>query len=242
MPRMIGSVLYDGPSELDGGRIIVVLTGFQRVSNPKTGKMLQTWIMSGNVDPREAKRTGADETVCGDCPHRQNQGGSCYVIIERAPLKVWRAWKRDRYENWTSRFPDNALQGRRVRFGSYGDPAAVPYKVWRRVLAQKLAGWTGYTHQWKRQDALVLRKFLMASVDSEAEMQEAQSAGWRTFRVRDSWEATSNEVGCPASAEMGKRTDCNTCQLCKGQNLDAKSISILAHGFLVKRRKLVIAV
>src|SRR5262245_11876488 len=38
-----GFVLYDGPSALDGERIVVVVTGFTRRSkNGKTGRMLQT--------------------------------------------------------------------------------------------------------------------------------------------------------------------------------------------------------
>jgi len=229
--RMIGAVLYEGPSELDGAPIVVVMTGFQASANRKTGKMLHTWIMRADVDPAKALVLGRDVSICGECPQRRNKGGSCYVIPEQAPLQIWRTWKEGRYEDWTGRFPDNALKDRSIRFGAYGDPAAVPFNVWRRVREQKISGWTGYTHQWRH--ATNLRPFLMASVDSEEELVEAHAAGWRTFRVRDEIEpALMSEVICPS-----ERVTCKDCNLCRGSSRIAKSIVIVAHGFLVSRRK-----
>lgn len=228
--RFIGGVLYEGPSMLDGSPIVVIITGFRGSTNGKTGRMLQTWIMRADMDPGEAVQSGQDGAICGDCPQRRSQGGACYVVVEQAPLAVWRAWKAGRYEDWREAFPHGALAGRSVRFGSYGDPAAVPANVWRRVREQKLAGWTGYTHQWRK--AFNLRLFLMASVDSEEEQRQAQRMGWRTFRVLDaiSPNVTSDEVECPSEV-----TTCEACGLCRGRSRVAKSVAIEPHGYLIGR-------
>jgi hypothetical protein len=152
--------------------------------------------------------------------------------VERAPLAVYRAEKRGSYLDWTKAFPANALKGRQVRLGSYGDPAAVPLNVWRRVMAQKIVGWTGYTHQWRNPEFRQLRNFVMASADSVEEAQVAQKAGWRTFRVRgENDPLMSREAICPASEEAGKRSSCAKCNLCQGQRSEARSIAIIVHGY-----------
>lgn len=227
-PRLIGGVIYQGPSMIDGSPIVVIVTGFRKSKNSKTGAMLQTWILRADQTPTEAVKSGADQSICGDCRHRDS---SCYVVVAQAPLAVYKAWQAGRYQDWTGAFPDNRLQGRQIRLGAYGDPAAVPFRVWRRVFEQKLAGWTGYTHQWRNPDVQRLRNFVMASVDSPEEQAQASAAGWRTFRVRHAGETLGErEVICPASDEAGNRTTCEACNLCQGQRSDAKSIVITVHG------------
>lgn len=229
--RMIGGVIYQGPSMLDGSPIVVIITGFQGSANAKTGRMLQTWIMRADIDPGAASQAGLDGAVCGNCPQRRSTGGACYVVIEQAPLRVWRAWKDGRYQDWRASFEPGILAGRAIRIGSYGDPAAVPINVWRRVREQKITGWTGYTHQWRTN--IALRPFLMASVDSEAEMVEAHAQGWRTFRVRDEAAAPlPEEVDCPSEV-----TTCEACGLCRGRARVAKSVTIPVHGYLVGRAR-----
>jgi hypothetical protein len=75
-----GAVVYTGPSELDGRRIVGIVTGTRRPSaNPKTGPMLQLWIMRTHAAPHVAQRTGADASVCGDCklrPFLERMGAS----------------------------------------------------------------------------------------------------------------------------------------------------------------------
>ena len=225
-----GAVLYRGPSALDGSPIVVIVTGIRNKSaNAKTGNMLQTWILRADVEPHSAVRSGKDSGVCGDCKHA---GTTCYVQVERAPLAVHRAWMRGSYSDWTEAFPAGALADRSIRLGSYGDPAAVPFKVWRRVFAQKLTGWTGYTHQWKNPAHRQLRNYVMASVDSLSEAEEAWSDGCRTFRVRGATDSlTKREAMCPASEEAGKRSSCVKCNLCRGQRSEARSIAIVVHGY-----------
>ena len=63
-----GYIIYDGPSQIDGERIVAVaLTGKSR--NSKTGGMLQTYIMRADMDPRQASKSGKISR-CGACPHR----------------------------------------------------------------------------------------------------------------------------------------------------------------------------
>lgn len=213
-------VLYEGPSRLDGRRITVRLTGLERRSkNRKTGDMLQTWIMAADRNPVEAAKRGLDKAVCGDCPLR---GHGCYVTLHQAPLSVYRAGRK---EQW----PD--VTGRMVRLGAYGDPAAVPVRIWNRLL-KDAKGWTGYTHQWRRFPSL--KGILMASVDSEEEREEAKAKGWRTFRIRRGG-LMEGEIMCPASDEAGKRTTCEKCRLCCGTAKKAKDIAILPHGPLGRK-------
>lgn len=231
-------ILYEGPSLLDGSPIVAIATGFARGSaNRKTGAMIQTWIMRSDVEPHHATKTGEDSTVCGGCPHRPSAGGACYVAVFQAPLAVYRAYKRGKYPRATQATSRAALgAGRKLRLGSYGDPAAVPAAVWE-AFTRDAATWTGYTHQWRLPAASALRTLCMASVDSDAERTEAQGAGWRTFRVRTAEEPLAKgEIACPASDEAGKRTTCAECNLCKGSaSKSRRSIAIIAHGAKARR-------
>lgn len=229
-----GAVIYRGPSQLDGAPIIVIATGLTRGSrNEKTGDLIQTWIMRDDVDPMTALKTGADESVCGDCPHR---GAACYVRVFQAPLNTWRTAQRGRYATAADLDAVAAMgAGRMVRLGAYGDPAAVPVAIWE-ALTSRAAGWTGYTHQWRQ--APELQRLCMASADSPAEGILARAQGWRTFRVRMEGEpvAARLEFICPASNEAGRKTDCASCRACMGSDAKAKaSPVILAHGATARR-------
>lgn len=234
LSRPLGLVVYQGPSMLDRAPIVVVLTGFRPSGNRKTGKMLQAWILRSRISPVEAVNSDRDFSVCGDCKHRGFFiDRTCYVVVPQAPLVVYKTYKMGRYvdvRSWTKRELETVLSGRKIRFGAYGDPAAAPIDLWRR-LAAVAGGWTGYTHQWQRHRAQGLAQFVMASVDSAEEAAEAESLGWRTFRVRTGFESLADdEVVCPAAPEGGSRTTCEQCGLCRGQSSVAKNISILAHG------------
>lgn len=231
-------VFYRGPSQLDGAPIIGVITGLATASkNPKTGDMLQTYILREDISPPEAARTGADRSICGDCPLRgdgNNIGRACYVQTKWAPLGVWKSVRPDLatwYGNTTNEYTiTRAAQQRHIRLGTYGDPAAIPLYVWEWLLSG-VAGWTGYTHQWRACDGRYAT-ICMASVDSIEEQAEAAQRGYRTFRVRQSTAEAlrRDEVTCPASAEAGKRVTCQQCRLCRGTARVAKNIVIVAHG------------
>lgn len=230
-------IFYRGKSMIDGKPIVAVATGLKASGNPKTGNMVQTWIIPDNgIMPHENVKTGADASVCGDCKHRPVNGGACYVKTFQAPRSIYAKVMRGGYTELSVNTAGAVLAGRIVRLGAYGDPAAVPFEVWSMLLAGATA-WTGYTHQWQREgfDARIIR-FCMASVDSEAEAVEAAIKGYRYFRVKTSTcEKITREVTCPASEEAGKKLTCSTCLACGGTNGRKGNIVINAHGSTASR-------
>ena len=194
--------------------------------------MIQTWILPQDTKPTEAVEEGTDDSICGDCRHRKIDGKrTCYVNVGHGPLQVWKGYKAGKYP----RLPElsQITTGRMVRFGAYGDPAAIPSWVWLH-LKRHAKGWTGYTHQW-RTCCPSLMDVCMASVDNEWESRIAKRLGWRTFRCRSTDEPLiQGEIMCPASEEAGKLSQCETCLLCAGSYSNKKgkipNISIIVHG------------
>lgn len=241
-----GLVIYDGPSMLTGDPIVVIATGFTRASNNgKTGEMLQTWILPRDIAPHEAVKTGQDAPVCGSCPFASGNG--CYVQIQNAPLSVWRAYHVDRYAKVEPENLPHVFGGHKLRLGSYGDPAAVPFGIWESALTY-VTRHTGYTHQWRTCDQR-FAGILMASVERIQDVTRAEAKGWRTFYVSADGQPlpellTLTEpmsgrkiVTCPASAEGGHRTSCEDCGLCDGTYFADKRthIMIRPHGAKAKR-------
>ncbi len=249
-----GFIFYRGPSMLDGQPIVAILTGLTtRSSNPKIGTGLyQTWILHANLHPVEAARLGADYAVCGDCKLRgrtvrqqrrlKNVDRSCYVLLSFAPSSIFKAYQRGRYPILPMSQAKELIAGGKIRGGSYGDPAAVPYFIWRDLLANTESG-AAYTHQWRNFPEL--SSFCMASVDNSTERAEAKLLGFRTFRVRgDTLEvfpahyedrrpssSKPSANACPAAAESGHKTTCDLCRACGGHDAKAKAdITILVHG------------
>lgn len=235
-----GVILYQGPSLIDGAPIVVIANRIVADSNnAKTGAMVQTFIIRQDMRPLDAARLGYDYSICGHCPHRPSNAGSCYVNIGRSVESVFGAYQRGRYavlhvDYDVSLLPD-LFADSIFRLGSYGDPAAAPFRVWQHATRLVRAR-NGYTHQWR--DFPAFSSLCMASVDSEAQAVEARSSGWRTFRVRAVGAPLMSgaEVVCPASEEAGKRTTCSECRACGGTSAKARaSITIIAHGATSKR-------
>ena len=231
-----GAILWEGPSQIDGQPIMLIATGLKATSrNAKTGNLVQTWILRSDIKPTDAAKTGADESICGACPHRgeivdgKNVNRSCYVTLFQAPLNIFNTSKRGKYPREHNRAAD-LLAGRNVRLGAYGDPAAVPFHVWEQMLKHAARG-TGYTHQWKTCDSRFAR-YCMASADNMQEAQEAQAMGYRTFRVGTPAEKVARgEFLCPASKEAGAKINCAACLACGGKSSPNRaSVFIPAHG------------
>ena len=233
-----GYVIYDGPSAIDGQRIIAVVTGIRGSRNTKTGKMVQTYIIRPDMHPVQAVKTGADRSICGNCVHRGDgtgNGRSCYVTLIHGPAVVYKSYARGIYPLASPEAVADVVAGKMVRLGTYGDPAAVPIAVWEALIS-KAAGWTGYTHQW-RTAAAGWSRLVMASADTLSDAKEAWLRGYRTFRVAQS-ATKGREINCPASEEAGKRTQCAACKLCMGSTSGSPvSIQIAPHGAGAKHYK-----
>lgn len=230
-----GLVLWEGPSELNGEPIVVVANKLDTTSmNRKTGPMVQVYILLRDEPSWEAITNGADEAVCGCCKMRALEAGgggrTCFVQVWPYVETVWKTYRKGRYRPIDS-FDWNPLEGRQIRVGEYGDPAAVPTSVWAKVL-DGAKGWTAYTHLWPDCDQ-ALRRYAMASVDTPAEYREANPMGWRTFRSRLPTERIyKNELMCPAAEEAGKKTQCIKCGQCDGRRRSdkRKNRTIIIHG------------
>jgi len=226
---MKNAIIYNGPSLLDGKHIVVIATYSNR--NKKTGHVVQTYILRGDLNPLEASKTGEDFSICGNCTMRgevttdpqrkQAKGRRCYVNLGQGVLIVYKSYLRGVYKEGAAR---DMGRGRFVRVGTYGDPAAVPSHVWDELLAEADT-WTAYSHQsgWRPDIA-------MQSADSHADAIAHWKAGRRTFRVIADLNHLdkAKEALCPASKEAGRRVQCTACKLCKGSSL-AKSIAIVEH-------------
>lgn len=242
-------LVWRGVSQLDGVTPLVVLATFDTrdgdhsSANTKTGGMVQTYILRDDIAPLDALKSGADTAICGVCPHKSiaaGGSGACYVNVGQAPRSTWLAYVRRNRATGTR--PDDtraldleALRGRKIRFGTYGDPAAVPFEVWES-LASVARAVTGYTHQWRAADPRFAR-FCMASADSVAEGVIARHKGYRNFIVRAAGSAKpAGAVVCPASAEAGRKTVCASCLQCGGTDSGRRAdITIEAHGSTARK-------
>jgi hypothetical protein len=243
--RPNGYVIYRGPSLIDGAPVVVIVTGLREASsNNKTGAMLQTYVLRADRAPLAALKDGSDHSICGDCVHRVVDGaGSCYVNVAQGPEAVYGAYVRGAYPDASPEEAAELCAGLLIRLGSYGDPAAVPAGVWETLIC-RAAGWTGYTHQWRRARVQVYRRFLMASADSEAQQRRAVAAGWRTFRVKQKDDPRlPGEIVCPASEEAGRKRTCETCGACDGAKDSPRRVSVVidVHGLVWKAQRYALA-
>lgn len=231
---MPGNIIYEGRSLIDRKPIFVAAIWGSK--NSKTGALLQTYIMRSDMDPRDANKSGEDRSICGGCQHRGiahddpafklAKQRSCYVNMGQGPLIVYRSYKAGKYPLATGASAVRQTgAGRLIRLGTYGDPGAVPRRVWDNLL-HAAKGHTAYTHNGADPS------FAMVSADSLEQAQQAWASKYRTFRVVRSLDEVvrKSETVCPASAEAGYKAQCSDCMLCGGTSVKAKSVAIVAHG------------
>ena len=231
---MPGAIIYRGPSEIDAKPIVAIAVWSSK--NSKTGDMLQTYILRSDIDPRDANKYGEDYSICGNCGHRGTptldpdkvlaEGRSCYVNMGQGVLIVFNSFLAGKYPDHTTRQQRRTVgRGRKTRIGTYGDGAAAPSYVWDDLLFEA-DGHTAYSHNGG--DPVRY----MVSADSLEHAQQAWASKYRTFRVVRSVEEIDrkHEVLCPASKEAGYKATCQSCLLCGGTSVQAKSIAIPAHG------------
>jgi len=230
MTNYKGYVLQRGVSPIDGKPFVVIMT--MKTTNRKTGNMCQVWILRDDVNPVEAVIEGDDFSICGRCPHRGTYdpeldklvGRSCYVNVGQAPLSIWKAYKRGVYGQLSDLTPE-MLQGRKIRWGAYWDPALVS-PILFATLNECAAGHTGYTHQWREPWAQWCKGFFQASCDGLSDYLNASAHGWNTFAVIPKGTVAYSGKLCPATAE-NSQAQCATCSLCDGAKAD---IFVEAHG------------
>lgn len=240
--RFTGVVLYRGPSMIDGAPIVVIANRITESSNnAKTGAMIQTFIIRADVNPFAALKDGRDESICGDCPQRPFRGGKCYVDVAKSVVSVFGAFERGRYaepgRDYCPSIIPELFAGSAFRCGTYGDPAAAPFQIWRAATL-RAAKITGYSHQWRRPDFQAFASICMASCETESDQLLASACGWRTFRAKSAEQPKAkSEIGCPAAKENGARTNCASCGLCAGNSSKSpRDIVINLHGFRVGNR------
>lgn len=223
-------VLYKGISLLDNETpIMVVMSGFTKdSSNTKTGPLVQLYILPVHETPKDIYFSGSS-AVCGDCKYNGNNG--CYVRWSNLG-SVWKSAKNQAVIPMS--LSKEFLRGLRVRVGAAGDPAAVPASVWSELLST-CENFTGYTHQWNKEEYQDLQDLFMASADNARENEKAHALGWSTFFVTDSEEQAKKEgTRCLASAgktdSHGLPTTCASCMLCNGKSRKQKTITEVLHG------------
>jgi hypothetical protein len=226
-PKYKGYIMYQGPSALTGDEIVVIAT--MKTTNGKTGDMVQVWILDANMNPVEAVKTGQDESVCGNCPHRKV---TCYVNVGQAPNAIFKAFKRGLYPVFDLAKHAQAFLTRYTRLGAYGDPAAAPFDI-MALLATLGLGHTGYTHQAAHK-GFDKRFIALCQVSADTPKQAAkwQAQGAKTFRVALEGDSLAdNEIECLADSEG---IQCIDCGLCNGVQ---QNIAITVHGSRSKNFK-----
>ena len=247
MIKPTGLILWEGPSRLNKEEIVVV--GILESANVKTGNLIQTFIMPKNVDPITAINSGYDECVCGSCllkgriiesyrgnylgiHHKttKNIGRVCYVRVDWVVNQAWNKYKSGGYPKYNYHQHSKLFKGRKIRLGAYGDPLAVPLKIWQRYL--KLCnGHTGYSKQWPNYRNNHYKNYVQASVFNEQEKIFANKVGFHTFRIKNKNDKNSlpGEITCPAS--INEKITCEKCMQCSGQK---RNVVIDVHGSIAK--------
>lgn len=242
-----GVLLYRGPSNFDKDvNILAIATGFVNPSsNRKTGGMIQVFIVRDDQVPSSTIKNRTDQPVCGDCKHGARFGRSCYVnTVSMGVNVVYKTFHNGKYPQFEADKHMDMFAGRKVRFGAYGDPAAVPFWVWEPILDklnETRGVWTSYTHSWGICDPR-FKEFTVASVDNPEELARARAAGWRTYRtLLPGEELEKNEHICPASDEYkemtGRELSCAECHACDGlhgKSPNRASFAIRVHGTVGK--------
>lgn len=229
------SYRFDSKSPATGDPISGHLTF--TTGNPKTGPGWQLAILSSEVHPLDAIKSGEDRSVCGSCPLRRDPVTGvrkCYVT----PMALGQMYKKgpSRVANPD---PKKVQISGYLRLGMYGDPAMLPFLLVAE-LAKKARKVTGYTHQW--QEPWYDRRFdsiLMRSVESIQQAQECWKAGARTFRIDlEGIGPQKGEIRCPN--EERPEITCAQCGLCNGSGdkKSPKSIMIAPHGTAFRKKKI----
>lgn len=229
-------ILWEGASQFDGTPLVVLLSGVRFSDNRKTGNMLQTLILRQDMLPTDAVKKGYDFSTCGNCVQRptvaRKTGGSiCYVNLGNSINRMWRKYSLGGYTHIEDAKIYRLLHTRKLRMGTYGDPAAVPFSVWSKLLVN-VSSHTGYTSSWREPIAYHLKGVCQASCNTLEAKLQAESLGWSTFtNIPEGSNAPEKAVLCPNVKD--EEITCLSCGLCDGKT---QNVFLYDHGLPWKRR------
>ena len=143
--RPLGFILQESRSPIDGSPIVVILT--LNSSNRKTGPMAQVWILRADINPVEALKLGHDVRSAATA-HTANKLTAPALVTSTWPAVRLEGLPGWQYQSISTAWLPSRRQGRKVRWGAYGDPALVDPLIFR-VINHAADGHTGYTHQWR---------------------------------------------------------------------------------------------
>jgi hypothetical protein len=219
-------------------------TSNKKIAMPKE-KIVQTYhfsreqyeVAQGKTSMREF--FSHDGKVCFDCPFAVSNGAklsACYthkmmqysgfLSSLRSIGKLHESFDDiPEYSNQIAARIVVMCDDKYVRFGTYGEPSLMPLALVRCIIAVAKT-WTGYTHQWSKKPEYA--PYFMASTHTEDEERIASLIGYRSFVASPT--PISKFISCPASEEMGFKSNCSKCGLCSGtQGKGKKSVIILEH-------------
>lgn len=220
-----GIILWRGLSKIDRQPIVAIATGMVVPSkNAKTGGIIQIFIIRDDINPINAIYSGGDKSICGNCPHRPENNGTCYVNVSKSVYNVYECYNRGNYPQWNGDL--SIFDGKKVRFGAYGDPVLIPVKIVRGIV-KHCKRHTGYTHQWHLPIGQPYKGIFMASVDNYLQAVTAVNNGWNYFRVKPLFEDYGNELPEKICYNETLGYTCEKCMQCDGKH---GNIVITAHG------------
>lgn len=218
-------------------------TSNKKIASPGE-KIVQTYhfsreqyeIAQGKTTMREF--FSHDGKVCFDCPFAVSNGAKLSACYTHKMMQYSGFLSSLRSIGKLSSFDDipeydgeiganiiDMCEGRYVRFGTYGEPSLMPISLVGCMVAVAKS-WTGYTHQWSKKPEYA--PYFMASTHTMDEERVATLIGYRSFVASPI--PISQFISCPASEEMGFKSNCSKCGLCSGtQGKGKKSVIILEH-------------
>ena len=224
--RTANTVAMQFKSELDGEPVVALFTGLQNNSqNPKLGSMVTVYILVDNgKTPQQNASSGADKSICGDCALRNNV---CYVVKIHGPGAVYRGYLNGKSPVVSESELIALLIDRNypIRWGEYGDIAALPFSFIDNVMKSTKLEHTSYTHQWDHENFSTDHfQYSMGSIDhvkTLSLLQALHGDDVRYYRMDKEGELLAGEIRCPNGTT---KVQCRDCLLCQGTTKQAKNI------------------
>lgn len=164
-----------------------------------------------------------EDKVCwASCVHKKSNQGTCYVAAY-SPISVAKAFWNRHEAGCADRETINVSASYHVRASAHGDIGMLNSDGKLKVLELLLNSTrhTAYSAAWRAPEMQSFRRYVMASVSTPAEREEARANGWHTYRAhsndtpRTQGEAQCLVKGTGHPSEQGRgcfsgcKTPCN---------------------------------